>query len=114
MCDAGTVEGDGEAEVAKLRAAVFAEPDIPGLQVAVDDALVLGVVEGVTQLQADAQCFVHRQSAALGERGRFVLFGWQRSERVSRGSRALRGRQRISALVAEAFIAGVLAPAGSA
>ena len=50
-----------EAEVQHLHRAVGGQLDVRGLQVAVDDAALVGVLEGVGQLQRDRQRFVKRQ-----------------------------------------------------
>ena len=41
----------GEAEVAELRRAVVGEPDVAGLEVAVDHAARVGVLEGLAELR---------------------------------------------------------------
>jgi len=64
--DARAVERDREAEVAEPDAAVVAEPDIPGLEIAVDDAVVVGVLEGGAQLLADVEDPSDGQAMALG------------------------------------------------
>jgi hypothetical protein len=51
-----TVHGDREAEVADHRPAVLGEPDVAGLEVAVDDALRVREF----QTQASLRCDLHR------------------------------------------------------
>ena len=52
------IQGDGEAEVAELRAAVAGEPDVAGLQIAVNDAATVCILECLTDLVGDAHGFI--------------------------------------------------------
>ncbi len=54
----------GEAEVEHLHRAVAGELDVGGLQVAVDDTALVGVLEGLGDLAGDRQRLVERQRAA--------------------------------------------------
>jgi len=54
----GTVEGEGQAEVAEARRAVGREPDVAGLQVPVYHAARVGVLEGVAELGGDRERLV--------------------------------------------------------
>jgi len=55
LAETGAVEQDGEAEVAQLRDAIFGEPDVPRLQIAVDDPVAMSVLEGLAELIGDLQ-----------------------------------------------------------
>ena len=57
------LEGDGEAEVADLRRAVGGEPDVAGLEVAVDDAVLVGVREPAADALRDLQRALRRSAA---------------------------------------------------
>ena len=52
--EARTVERNGQTEVAELRRAVSREPHVARFQVPVDDALRVGVLEGLANLDRDA------------------------------------------------------------
>ncbi len=54
------VERFGEAEVEHLHRAVRAHLDVRGLQVAVDDPLLVRGLERLRDLPGDGQCFVER------------------------------------------------------
>ncbi len=64
--DPRAVERERQAEVAQPGAAVLGEPDVAGLEVAVDHAALVRVLEGPAQLLGDAQRLRGRESAALG------------------------------------------------
>ena len=55
----------GEAEVEDLHGSVRRDLDVRGLQVAVDDALVVRDFEGLGDLPRDAQYLCERQSATV-------------------------------------------------
>ena len=61
--DARPIRDDGQAEVAELRGSVFREPDVPRLDVPVDDAVGVGVGEGVADLLGDAERLVEGERA---------------------------------------------------
>jgi hypothetical protein len=63
--DAGAIERDGEAEVAELDGAVRGEPDVGGLEIAVDDALTVGVPEGCAELLGDVEGLLHGHAMTL-------------------------------------------------
>ena len=65
--EAGLADGDGESEVADLGGAVRGEPDVAGLEVAVDDAL------SVSELQASGGGDGDVQGLLEGERAGGVL-----------------------------------------
>lgn len=65
--EADVVGETGDAEVADLHRAVGEPHDVGGLQIAVDDALVVGVAEGGGHLLGDVDDHVH------GERARAVV-----------------------------------------
>ena len=52
------VERDGQAEVAELGGAVRGQPDVAGLEVAVDDAVRVGVLQRLADLIGDGQRLV--------------------------------------------------------
>ena len=54
----------GEAEVEHLHLAAGRELDVRGLQVAMDDALVVGFLEGFGDLRGDLECLVEGNRAA--------------------------------------------------
>jgi len=60
----GGLNGLGESEVEHLDYALGRDFDIRGLQVTVDDALLVGRGKGVGDLPRDGQCLVLRQRAA--------------------------------------------------
>ncbi len=55
----------GDAEVHELGASVLAHHDVPGLHVPVDDALGVGVVQGLGQTRGDAELLLVRQRSAF-------------------------------------------------
>ena len=57
----------GEAEVGDLHAAPLVEQDVLGLDVAMDDAFVVGVLQRVADLRHDRQRLGRRQAARLDE-----------------------------------------------
>jgi len=62
-----TAEGAGDAEVGDERVTVEREQDVLGLDVPVDHALAVGVVEGAPGLGRDTECFGERQAAVALE-----------------------------------------------
>ena len=64
--EARAVEGDGEAEVADAGDAVFGEPDVAGLEVAVDDAAAVGLLEPRQTWPAISDGVFERQAVVLG------------------------------------------------
>jgi hypothetical protein len=56
------IQRHGETEVAELRGAVVGEPDVPRLQIAVNDAACVRMLQRLTDLAADAQGLVDRNS----------------------------------------------------
>ncbi len=65
---ARAVDGDGEAEVAEGGVAVGVEPDVAGLEVAVDDAATVGVLERQAHLLGDPHRLVGGDAVLLGLR----------------------------------------------
>jgi hypothetical protein len=61
----GAIERDGEAEVAELDRAVAGEPDVGRLQVAVDDALIVGVPEGRAELLGEVEGLLDGHAVTL-------------------------------------------------
>ena len=66
---AGLLHGEGDAEVGDEGAAVVQE-DVLGLDVAVDDALAVGVVEGAGDFRGDADGVVDGELLLAGRGGR--------------------------------------------
>jgi hypothetical protein len=64
--DPRAVQRQSQAEVTEPGAAVFGEPDVPGLQVPVDHTAFVRVLEGMAELFADAQHFPDGEPPALG------------------------------------------------
>ena len=62
-------QGAGQAEVGDAQPAVVAEQEVGGLDVAVDEAAAVGVVEGPGGLEADEQGLRRREPDALVEHG---------------------------------------------
>ena len=58
--------GGREPEVAEAGVTVVVEPDVGGLQIAVDDAARVGVLEGAADVGCDLNRPRHRQMAPLG------------------------------------------------
>ena len=56
----------GEAEVAEQCAAVGRQPDVAGFHVAMDDVPLVGVLERVGDVGADAQCLREGQPVVGG------------------------------------------------
>ena len=76
-------QGFGQAEVQHLHGAVGGHLDVGGLQIAVDDALVVRVLERVGHLPRDGQRFVERNrpaADALRQRRAFDQFHHQRAD----------------------------------
>lgn len=71
ICAGGYVARDvqGDAEVEDLQLAGGSEADVFGLQVAVDDALGMGIVEGGGKVGDNVARFVERQPASPVEQG---------------------------------------------
>ena len=63
---AGAVEGDGQTEIAELRGAVQIEVDVRGLEIAVDHAAGVRVLERPAELLGDAERLVAREAVAFG------------------------------------------------
>ena len=63
---AAAFEGHGEAEVADLGGAVLGQPDVAGLEVAMDDAALVRVRQTLLDLLRDADRLLYRQAAVWG------------------------------------------------
>src|SRR5437870_13149537 len=63
---ARTVERDGEAEVAERCRAVLAQPDVAGLEVAVNDAAPVRVLQRAADFASDTHRFVRREAVEIG------------------------------------------------
>src|SRR5438309_8994982 len=63
--EAGAIQGDGESKVTELRGSVPCEPDVTRLEVAVDDALGMCVVECLAHLIGDVERYIERHPMAL-------------------------------------------------
>jgi hypothetical protein len=62
---AGAIEGESQTEVAELGRAILGEPDVARLEVPMDHAVLVGVLEGAAHLTAKAQHLVERQTLLL-------------------------------------------------
>ena len=65
----GRVECPGDAEIGHERGAVDGEENVLGLDVAVDDALGVGVLNGEGHLAGDADCLAHGELGFAFEAG---------------------------------------------
>jgi hypothetical protein len=71
-----------EAEIEHLHGAVVAHLDIGGLQIAVNDAALVSLFDGVRDLARDAERLLHRQRAAADALGEILAVHELHDERV--------------------------------
>jgi hypothetical protein len=64
--EARAIQRHRQPEVSELRCTVGSEPDVAGLEVAVDDLVLVGVLESAAHLLGDGDRLVHRQPVQLG------------------------------------------------